>query len=293
VIAEALNLILLDDLLQRVPVAADYVDGCRAQGRKIFYDHGALRTVALAGMGNLPAGEEAIVRVLRPLGYFRNAVYPLDRLKMTGRSYTHADMPEQIAQFFVSELHPERFSPAFKSAVRRVTESSIDPLTPAATALLEKLAADGILSAANAAELLPALPPCFERQHRIPTLQDYELLLAESKEMAWISTEGNSFNHATDRVPDLESLSAEQRTLGRPMKDTIEVSSSGRVRQTAFHATMVKRRFLMDNEGFVEKEVPGSFYEFITRSTLPGSDNLDLGFDSSNAQGIFAMTSAK
>ncbi|AGW92621.1 hypothetical protein N234_21585 [Ralstonia pickettii DTP0602] len=29
---------------------------------------------------------------------------------MTGRSYAHADAPEEIAQFFLSEFHPERFS---------------------------------------------------------------------------------------------------------------------------------------------------------------------------------------
>ena len=86
-------------------------------------------------------------------------------------------------------------------------------------------------------------------------------------------------------------LAAEQRAFGRRMKEKTEISGSGRVRQTAFHATMIKRRFRTEYEGF-EREVPGSFYEFITRSIHPGSDKLDPGFDSSNAQGIFSMTSA-
>jgi len=45
----------------------------------------------------------------------------------------------------------------------------------------------------------------------------------------------------------------------------------------------------------VEKEVPGSFYEFITRLPLPeesGKKGLDLSFDSSNAQAIFKMTAS-
>jgi hypothetical protein len=50
------------------------------------------------------------------------------------------------------------------------------------------------------------------------------------------------------------------------------------------------RTFRTADGGSVEKEVPGSFYEFITRLPLPEKDALDLSFDSSNAQAIFKMT---
>src|SRR5262249_33619843 len=101
-IAEALNLLLFRDLLDRVPTGRGYVAECVSQGRKVVFDHGALRTVDLTGMGDLPAGEEAITRVLIPLGYRLSGTYRLDRLGMTGRSYTHADLPEDVPQFFVS-----------------------------------------------------------------------------------------------------------------------------------------------------------------------------------------------
>jgi hypothetical protein len=39
--------------------------------------------------------------------------------------------------------------------------------------------------------------------------------------------------------------------------------------------------------------VPGSFYEFIQRSVDPATGKLDLGFDSGNATGIFAVTQAR
>ena len=117
VMAEALNIVLFQDLLDRVPDAAAYVNDCIRQGIPVKHDHGAVRTVALEGMGTLPAGQEALLRVLRPLGYALNGTYPLDRLKMTGRSYAHVDYPEDIAQFFVSELYPERFSQEFQAAV--------------------------------------------------------------------------------------------------------------------------------------------------------------------------------
>jgi Domain of unknown function (DUF1338) len=293
VLSQALNMLLFEELLTRVPAAKTYVERCLAEGKTILHDHGAVRTVALAGMGGLPAGQEAITRILRPLGYALNGVYPLERLKMTGRSHAQADYPEDIAQFFISELHPERFTPDFQSAVQRVTATSKDPVTPEAEALLQKLESTRSLTLEDSAKLLPILVSVFSRQHPEPTLTDYEILLAESPEMAWISTEGNAFNHATDRVADVDQLAAEQKSLGQPMKATVETSQSGRVRQTAFLAARVQRSFRTADGTLIEKEVPGSFYEFITRLPLPeedGKQKLDLSFDSSNAQAIFKMT---
>ncbi|WP_263366644.1 DUF1338 domain-containing protein [Edaphobacter bradus] len=293
VLAQALNMLLFEELLERVPAAKTYVEHCLSKGNTVMHDHGAVRTVALEHMGELPAGQEAITRILRPLGYALNGVYPLERLRMTGRSHAQVDYPEDIAQFFISELHPERFSPNFQQAVQRVTSTSVDPLTPEANALLEKLQSNRSLSLDESAELLPVLVKVFDRQHAEPGIVDYETLLAESPEMAWISTEGNAFNHATDRVPDVDKLSAEQKALGQPMKEAVETSQSGRVRQTAFHAARVLRGFRCGDGTRIEKEVPGSFYEFITRLPLPEKDGkraLDLSFDSSNAQAIFKMT---
>jgi hypothetical protein len=292
-IAQALNMMLFEDLLERVPDAKRYAEDRLRDNRTILHDHGAVRTVALAGMGALPAGEEAITRILRPLGYARNGVYPLERLKMTGRSYAQAEYPEQLAQFFISELHPDRFSTEFQAAVGRVTASSVDPLPESAKVLLDELDVERSLPVERAVELLPVLANCFRRQHAEPALADYEILLRESPEMAWIATEGNAFNHATDRVADVDQLAAEQKQLGRAMKASVETSQSGRVRQTAFLAARVQRRFRTEAGDLIEKEAPGSFYEFITRMPLPAEDGktaLDLSFDSSNAQAIFKMT---
>jgi hypothetical protein len=247
-------------------------------------------------MGDLPAGKLAITRVLEPLGYSLSAVYPLDRLGMTGRSYAHADFPEDLPQFFVSELHPKRFSPAFQAAVARVTATSRDALSAGDLRRLDQLGARGKLPIADAVALMPKLLACFSRRHGAPSLVDYELLRAESAEMAWISTEGNAFNHATDRVASLVAVVDQQRVLARPLKDKIEVSRSGRVKQTAFKADMVERDFI-DAEGQVlYRQCPGSFFEFIERETIvdprTGAEQLDLGFDSGNAQGIFKMTAA-
>jgi Domain of unknown function (DUF1338) len=290
VLAQALNMLLFNNLMARVPAAAAYVDDCLRDGTKVMHDHGAVRTVHLSGMGALPAGEEAITRILRPLGYALNGVYPLERLRMTGRSWAHADYPQDIAQFFISELHPDRFSPDFQAAVARVTAASTDPITSEAHDLLNTLESDHALALDDAIKLLPVLAKCFDRQHPEPALADYQTLLAESPEMAWIATEGNAFNHATDRVADVDQVAAEQKRLGRPMKEKVETSQSGRVRQTAFLAARVRRGFRAGDGSVTEMEVPGSFYELITRLPLPEKEELDLSFDSSNAQAIFKMT---
>jgi Domain of unknown function (DUF1338) len=286
-IASALCALLFHGLVQRVPEGRDYVEDQVNAGRKVCFDHGAIRTVD-GFTGSLPQGEAAFARILEPLGFIRNGVYPLDRLKMTGRVFTHADSPEGIAQFFVSELHVNRFSQPFQAAASRVMSTSIDPLPASAIGFLERLRRDKTLHMKEASQLLGWLLKCFDRHHLEPHLQDYELLLAESAEMAWIATEGNVFNHATDRVRDIRSVAEEQRRVGRSLKKDIEVSKTGRVLQTAFRASAVRRRFRTDDGG-VDRYVPGSFYEFIQRERLP-SGRLDLSFDSGNATGIFNMT---
>jgi len=296
-IAQALNVVLFGGILDRVPTGRAYTDDVARAGGKVTFDHGALRTVKWPN-GALPEGEAAFTRILRPLGYLLNGTYPLDRIGMTGRSYAHADAPEQIAQFFLSEFHPDRdrYSDAFRAAVTRVTETSADPLTPRAQSLLWQLERDGLLSVDDGAELVGLLARCFERHHPAPRLEDYETLLKESAEMAWIATEGNAFNHATDRVDDVFALAEQQKALGRPMKEKVEVSGSGRVKQTAFRADPVVREFVDADGACASREVPGSFYEFITRDRFHDEQaartRYDLGFDAGNAQGIFKMTAA-
>ncbi len=295
-IAQAMNMQLFAKNLAAVPEGKRYVDAKLAAGEKVVFDHGALRTVVSADTGALPEGEVAFKRILEPLGFAVAAVYPLARLNMTGRAYCHQDAPETVAQFFVSELHVDQFSPAFAKAVDAVVSSSRDPLDEEHKALLAKLAAHRALPLNDAFKLLPALVACFAVQHDTPPLAAYETLLAESAEMAWIATEGNSFNHATDRVPDVIALAEQLRAQGAPIKDKVEISGAGSVRQTAFKAAMVERAFKAADGSVVKKVVPGSFYEFISRDWLTGEGgtrHLDLRFDSGNAQGIFKMTAAQ
>ena len=290
-VAQALNMLLFHGLLERVPLAADCVAERRATGEQVCFDHGALRTVAWPS-GALPPGQAAITRVLLPLGFEPAETYPLPRLKMTGRAWRHRDLPQDIAQFFVSELHPDAFSGEFQAAVSRVIGNSRDPLSAQDRAELAQLGRRGVLPLITAQRLLPRLAVCFERQHGLFDWADYELLRAESAEMAWIATEGNAFNHATDRVTNIDAVVALQQAAGRPVKSSVEVSASGRVKQTALAAAAVERAFT-DEGSVLMRSVPGSFYEFIERAPLPDAEFLDLGFDAANATGIFGMTAGR
>ncbi len=283
----ALGLVLLDDLCDRVPFARAYVQEAAEHGQKVVFDHGAMRTVRFDQPG-MPSGRQSVARLLEPLGYVETKVYPLERLGMVGFVYTHKELPETLPQYFISELYPERFSSAFQDAARALLTTSVDPLPARALHQLAAVQADGQLAAEEAVQFVHAVAACFGRFHRDVTVAEYETFRAESPEMAWIATEGHSFNHITDRVADVAKLAEIQRDLGRPVKDTVEVSASGRVVQTALRAAEVER-LMLDGDRYISRRVPGSFLEFISRERL-ADGKLDLAFDAQNAQGIFKMT---
>ena len=299
-IAHAMNLALMQRLLERVPDGAAYVSEKWQRGEKVMLDHGALRTVRFQRHheAGLPSGHLAFKRILEPLGYRLAGEYPLDRIKMCGFVYASVDRPDSLSQFFVSELYPEQFSEQFQAVVASVLATEQDPLNSTDDSLLDTLSEKNELPMADALKLLPKLVECFERHHELPTLEDYHLLKAESREMAWISTEGNVFNHATDRVGDIKAVEAEQREKGRAIKPEIEVAKNVLVQQTAFRAAPVSRPMKSLEQALPDEDalwVPGSFFEFIERGEIvddAGKRVLDLRFDSSNAQGIFKMTSS-
>ena len=73
VLAMAMDLVLFEDLLRRVPYGDLYVKQQVREGRKLVYDHGALRTVKTPS-GELLPGHLAFARILEPLGYQVNGV---------------------------------------------------------------------------------------------------------------------------------------------------------------------------------------------------------------------------
>jgi hypothetical protein len=292
-ISFALHVLLFARLLDQVPDALTFTREKQRRQDRLTLDHGALRTVAERGSPNVLGGRAQIARFLEPLGYVEAAVYPLDRLRMTGYAYRHRRFPEAVPQFFVSELHPDRFSPGFQKITGDVMSTLRDPLTQVHQALLARVGSGHALDLSEARALTAGLAAAFGRHHDLPRWAQYQALREESAEMAWISTEGQTFNHATARTGDIQADIALAKQIGLDLKADVEVSASGRVLQTAVRAAQVMRQFKDDDAP--ARAVPGSFFEFIERKALPApgpeGETLDLSFDSSNAQGIFVMTS--
>jgi hypothetical protein len=194
----------------------------------------------------------------------------------------------------VSELDVAQTSAPCREAADRVFGHCADPLTRASADGLNQLTETHCLLLSSAAPLLENLVECFARRRALPHLKDYKTLLAESAELAWIATEGNTFNHAADRVDNVHAVADAQRQLGRPMKDSVEISAPGTVMQTAYRAARVPRQFREADGSITTHSVPGSFFEFITRrEPANSSESVDLRFDAANAQGIFLMTRDK
>ena len=220
VLAQALGILLLDDVFDRVPSAAAYAEDRIAGGERLHIDHAAVRTVAGVACGQLPEGQESVTRLLGPLGYVHRGTYDLGRLRMTGRSWCHPDFPADIPQYFVGELHADRFSEPFQAAARRLLSSSRDPLTENGKGALAHLAAHGSLPRGRAESLAGRAGLVLRRHHGMPSLADYEAVLAESDEMAWIATEGTACNHVADRVADVVAVAESERAAGRSIKGT-------------------------------------------------------------------------
>ena len=233
VIAQAVAVVLFDDLLGRVPSGAAYAEARRAAGDRLQLDHAAVRTVTGVACGELRPGAEGVARVLRPLGY--------DAPAPGGHgAWRHLDLPVDVPHYVVDELDVTRFSDGFTTAAARVVGSSRDPLTGLALVHLDRLAAEGSLPRTPAESLLGELVACFARHHAPPALADYELLLAESEEMAWIATEGTTWHHAA-------------------------VGGEGADAPTTYPPALVERRFKVGERATESRTVPGSTFELVRR----------------------------
>jgi hypothetical protein len=243
----AMNAALFADLLERVPSGLRRRPHCGGRSHPLRPRRAAHHPLPSSATGALPAD-----RRLPPhsgtAGLSRGGGLSLPRLRMTGFAFRHLGDPENVPQFFVSELDVGQFDGAFGAAAHRVFDSSRDPLDDQAKAVLARFASEGAVPLADALPALRTILAAFDRQHAMPALADYEALLSQVRRGGMDRDRGHAFNHVTDRVDDVEQVAGQQRALGRPIKDRVEVSANGRVRQTAFRADPVLR-FFRDAQG--------------------------------------------
>ena len=168
-----------------------------------------------------------------------------------------ANSARSMPQFFISELHVERFSAGFAAPprVRHQPRSACAPRRAALHAFAEHGSCELGAAAAGLREILAA----FGRCHNTPTLVDYQVLLAESAEAA-DRDRGCAFNH-TAACPDVDAVACEQRDWAVPSGQH-RVSRSGSVRQTAFSRPC--RPHLWHRRRNDGPDGARSFYEFIS-----------------------------
>lgn len=254
VLAQALTMVLFGDLLARAPSARAHLRDRLKNGEKVVHDHSVVATIASPHAGSLPSGREALGRVLVPLGFVESGSRRSWEGGITEHTYLHAEHPDEIAGFVVVEVHPHWFSRGFQAAAERVVRSSRDPLA-ADTAWLAALSSRESVELVDAVAILRALVACFDRQHATPSLDDYDLLMRESAEMAWIATEGNAVMQVAQRA-------ARSKTRGQA---ALSGDASEPVDQLVLEPASVERPF-RDSEGrMIGAPVPGPSFKIVRR----------------------------
>ena len=271
VLAMAMDLLLFEDLLRRVPASALYVQQQVREGRKIVYDHGALRTV-LAPSGALPQGHLAFARILEPLGYQVNGIYPLelpghDRpgLRPSGPARGHPPVLRERAPSRAVLRRPSRRSRPGSCASAKDPLPCLDPADPGRAAV-----PPGTLPTNRRGGSCPTWWPASTGSMRRPPWPTTRPSWRKAPRWPGSPRRGTPSTTPRTGYRTWWRCPAAQKALGRPMKDEVEVSTSGRVLQTAYKAAQVERAFVEPDGRLVLRTVPGSFFEFITRKPEAG-----------------------
>ena len=249
----------------------------------IINDHIAFRTM---GVKNL--GIASFEKIFLVHGYKKRDAFHFQAKKLDANWYSPPtpDLP----RVFISELKVELLSPKTQQIIKKYTDGvTQDPV-------------DG-LDLNDPKSVSPFFhTPLWE----LPTMEDYEALLAESEFAAWVIYNRYYLNHYTISVHDLpeayctlEPFNAFLKSIGIKLNTSgreIKTSADGLLRQSSSVANQVKATF----SGGKTKSIAGSYVEFAERSPLPDFAHLSKsalkpehrrdGFEVSNADRIFEST---
>ncbi len=284
--------IVLDGLMrryqERVPDVATILNAMVGEGlidrpEEIENDHIAFRTIGVPqlGMGSFE-------KIFRQYGYERRDPYHFAAKKLDAFWYSPPD--PRLPRIFVSELRVPDLSPEAQTIIKRYTdEVPADPV--------DKLNLD------NGLEVDAFLHKAL---WRLPTLEDYLRLEAESEYAAWVIHNRYYLNHYTVSVHNLpapsnrlENFNAFLERHGLKLNTSggkIKTSPDGLLRQSSTVAEMLQANFA---DGKTHP-ISGSYVEFAERLPLPEFRSLEPqelkrehrreGFEAGNADKIFEST---
>ncbi len=257
--------------------------GAIASQSDIENDHVAFRT-----MGVPHLGIASFEKIFKYYGYVKRDTYNFESKKLNAVWFAP---PEPIyPRIFVSELRVNDLSEKAQKIIKKYTDSiKYDPVD--SLDLADSEAVDAFLHA-----------PLWA----LPSLADYQTLLAESEYAAWVIYNRYYLNHYTISVhnlPDGYNSIAQfddfVEKLGIKLNDSggkIKISPDGGLLQSSTVAQLVEAEF----EGGQKHTIAGSYVEFAERKVLPQFAHWPAtaikrqhrrdGFEAGNADKIFEST---
>ena len=250
---------------------------------EIINDHVAFRTM---GVKNL--GIASFEKIFLAHGYEKRDFFHFEVKKLDAHWY--APPTPDLPRIFISELKVDLLSKKVQKIIRKYTDSvSSDPVDH--------------LDLNNA----EAVSHFFQNPlWELPSIEDYEALLAESEYAAWVIYNRYYLNHYTISVHDLpetfctlEPFNEFLKAIGIRLNTSggeIKTSEDKLLRQSSSVANKVIAHFSGNNT----REIAGSYVEFAERGVLPQFVHLPKseikreqrreGFETGNADRIFEST---
>lgn len=268
--------------VQRITKAM-VTEGMVKSQNDIINDHIAFRTM---GVPNL--GIASFEKIFLAHGYQKRDYYHFAAKKLD--AYWYAPPTPDLPRIFISELKVDQLSKSVQECIHTYTDTvTKDPV--------DALDLNDVEAVGNYFQT-----PLWE----LPSLEDYEILLAESEYAAWVIYNRYYLNHYTISVHDLpephhklESFNVFLKGIGIKLNTSggeIKTSGDLLLRQSSSVANTVLASFADQKT----REIAGSYVEFAERSPLPkyaewSKDKIKRehrreGFETANADRIFEST---
>ena len=257
--------------------------GIVANQSDIINDHVAFRTLGVPYLGIA-----SFEKIFLAHGYQKKEFYHFNTKKLD--AFWYAPPTSDLPRIFISELKVDELSASVQKVIKKYTDTiTSDPVNS--------------LDLNNHQEVAAYFQtPLWQ----LPSLEDYETLLAENEYAAWVIYNRYYLNHYTISVHDLpdnfcalEPFNVFLKSIGIQLNTAggeIKTSKDKLLRQTSSVANKVSATF-SDNS---TKEIAGSYVEFAERSPLPEFSKLPKnqlkrrhrreGFETGNADRIFEST---
>jgi hypothetical protein len=279
---------LMSQYSARVPDVNKIVDAMISEGiiskaADIQNDHIAFRTLGVAHLGIT-----SLEKIFLHYGYTKREHLNFESKKLD--AYWYAPPAPQFPRIFISELRVHELSEKAQEILRSYTnEVKNDPVDD--LNLNDPKAVGAFLHTSL---------------WHLPTIEDYQALLAESEYASWVIYNRYYLNHYTISLHHLpeayktcEEFNDFLESIGIKLNDSggkIKTSPDGLLSQSSTVAQVIEAPFANGQT----LPIAGSYVEFAERRVLPefaGIDRKDLkrehfrdGFEAGNADKIFEST---